>query len=70
MSALRLADVNARQRILRSKDGGVSYGQWFLQSLEPDATPQLLKYQMLPANGGSFVIAWRRGSNRTEASAS
>ena len=53
------AYVNERQRIVRSKDGQ-STGQWFLQTLDPESTPNLLKYEMLPGNGGSFVIAFER----------
>ena len=51
--------VNERQRVVRSREGK-SMGQWFLQTLEPDATPELLKFQMLPENGGSFVISFKR----------
>ena len=40
--------VNERQRVVRSRDGA-SLGQWFLQTLEPDATANVLKYQMLCA---------------------
>ena len=51
--------VNERVRIVRSRDGQ-SIGQWFLQTLEPDATPNLLKYEMMPGNGGSLVVAFER----------
>ena len=48
--------VNDRVRVVRSADGR-SIGQWFLQSLMPDASASVLKYEMLPENGGSFVIS-------------
>ena len=51
--------VNERSRVVRSREGQ-SIGQWFLQTLEPDATADLLKYEMLPENGGSMVIAFER----------
>lgn len=51
--------VDATSRVVRSRDGQ-SIGQWYLQSLEPDATADLLKYKMLPGNGGSFIISFER----------
>ena len=51
--------VNERQRVVRSREGK-SMGQWFLQTLEPDSTPEQLKYEMYPENGGYFVISFER----------
>lgn len=51
--------VNARQRVVRSRDGQ-SMGQYFLQTLSDEATPELLKFEMMPANGGKFTISFER----------
>lgn len=52
--------VSDTVRVVRAEDGGASYGQWFLMSLEPDSTADLLKYEMMPANGGGCVITLER----------
>ena len=51
--------VNARSRVVRSTDGQ-SIGQWFLQTLEPESSAELLKYEMMPGNGGSLVASFTR----------
>ena len=51
--------VDERTRIMRSREGA-SLGNWFLQTLEPDSTPEQLKYEMYPENGGYFVISFER----------
>ena len=48
--------VSESVRVVRANDGSKSYGQWFLMSLEPDSTPERVKYFMKPENGGSCVI--------------
>ena len=52
--------VNARSRVVRSTDGQ-STGLWFLQTLEPESSATLLKYEMLPGNGGRMVASFTRG---------
>jgi hypothetical protein len=51
--------VSPSARIVRAAEG-VSYGQWFLQTLEPDATASLMKFEMRPANGLGCVLAFDR----------
>ena len=51
--------VDERTRVMRSREGA-SLGNWFLQTLEPDSTPEQLKYEMYPENGGYFVISFER----------
>ena len=51
--------VNERVRVVRSRDGK-SLGQWFLQKLEPDSSATLLKYEMMPENGGFMTASFER----------
>jgi len=51
--------ISTRSRIVRSIEG-VSYGQWFLQTLEPDASRTVMKFEMLPANGLGCVLGFER----------
>ena len=51
--------VSATERIIRSVEGA-SYGQWFLQAIEPDATPTVMKYSLRSETGAGIVQTFER----------
>jgi len=51
--------IDPRSRIVRSTEG-VSYGQWFLQTLESDATDSCMRYEMRSSTGIGCVLAFER----------
>jgi len=51
--------VSPRSRVVRSTEG-VSYGQWFLQTLEPDASDSRMSFEMRASTGIGCVMAFER----------
>ena len=44
---------------MRSTEGK-SYGLWCMQTLEPDTTASVLRYEMMPSNGGGCMLQFER----------
>ena len=51
--------VSDSVRIVRSAEGS-SYGQWYLQTIAPDATPTMMKYRLRAARGTGCVQTFER----------
>jgi len=51
--------VSATRRIIRSAEGS-SYGQWYLQSIEPDASPTVMKYSLLSETGAGITQTFEK----------
>ena len=51
--------LNERARVCRSYEGK-SFGAWYVQTLEPDATPSVLKYEMMPSTGHGAMLQFER----------
>ena len=52
--------VSPRERIVRAEDGSASFGKWYLQTLEPDATPTRLKYYMMQETKLGAAVGFER----------
>ena len=52
--------VSPRERIVRAEDGSASFGKWYLQTLEPDATPTRLKYHMMQETKLGAAVGFER----------
>ena len=51
--------INRKQRVIKSVDGS-SFGMWYVQTLEPDATEGVLKYEMMPSSGSGYMLEYTR----------
>ena len=51
--------INRKQRVVKSVEGHF-FGTWFVQSLEPDCTESVLKYEMMPSTGSGYMLEFKR----------
>lgn len=53
--------VSPTQRVVRALNGGASFGQWFLMTLEPDSSVTRLNYHMMQQNKLGCAISFAKG---------
>jgi len=53
--------INSRSRVVKSTEGS-SFGLWYVQTLEPDATSSALKYEMMPSSGSGYMLEYEKTS--------
>jgi hypothetical protein len=51
--------INSRSRVVKSIEGS-SFGLWYVQTLEPDATSSSLKYEMMPSTGSGYMLEYEK----------
>lgn len=51
--------INSRSRVVKSVEGS-SFGLWYVQTLEADATSSSLKYEMMPSTGSGYMLEYHK----------